>query len=225
MKRYNQYCPIAHALERVGERWSLLIVRDLLSGPKRYTDLAESLPGIGTNILAGRLRDLEAGGVVAKRKLPPPYAATVYELTEYGRDLEEAIQALARWGARTLGPPASLEEVTPGWSLEAVRALFDPFAARDVHAVWELRIGEEQTVVRIADGELVEVRSGAAEEPDLVLECDFDAFYELMTRTLSPLDALTQGRARIEGDAAELERLTEVLNLEPRYVAARPTLV
>src|SRR3954463_11482268 len=97
-KRYDQFCPIAHALSLVGERWSLLIVRELLRGEKRYTDLAAGLPGIGTNILATRLRDLEAVGVVRRRKLPPPAASTVYELTDYGADLEETIHSLARWG-------------------------------------------------------------------------------------------------------------------------------
>ena len=104
-KRYDQYCPVCHALGLVGERWALLVVRELLQGPKRYTDLLEGMPGIGTNILASRLRELEAGGVVQKRKLPPPAASTVYELTEYGKQLEEPLYALARWGARTLGPP------------------------------------------------------------------------------------------------------------------------
>ena len=106
-KRFDQYCPMAHALSLVGERWALLVVRELLKGPKRYTDLAAGLPGIGTNILATRLRELEAGGVVRKRKLPPPAASTVYELTEYGAGLEEVIHALARWGARSLGPAAA----------------------------------------------------------------------------------------------------------------------
>ena len=99
MKRFEQYCPLAHALSLVGERWSLLIVRELLQGPKRYTDLAQGLPGIGTNILAARLRELEGCGIVAKRKLPPPWASTVYELTEYGEELREALYSLSRWGA------------------------------------------------------------------------------------------------------------------------------
>jgi DNA-binding HxlR family transcriptional regulator len=225
MKRYGQYCPVAHALEAVGERWSLLIVRDLLRGPKRYTDLADGLPGIGTNILAGRLRDLEAMDIVVRRKLPPPAAVTVYELTDYGRDLEEAIQALARWGARTLGPPQTEEQITPGWTLDALRALFDPFAARGLDATYEFRIAPEHTSMRVRDGELVEVRPGPADEPDLVLECDFNAFYDLMARTLSPEDGLAEGRLRIEGDEDELERLVSILSFAPRYVAARPTLV
>src|SRR4029078_3960209 len=103
-KRYDQFCPIAHALSLVGERWSLLVVRELLKGPRRYTDLAGGLPGIATNILATRLRELEAGGVVRKRRLPPPVASTVYELTEYGAGLEEAIHPLARWRARSVRP-------------------------------------------------------------------------------------------------------------------------
>ena len=219
MKRYGQYCPIAHALGAIGERWSLLIVRDLLRGPKRYTDLAEGL-GIGTNVLASRLRDLEQAGLVTRRKLPPPATTvTVYELTDYGRDLEEALQALARWGARTLGPPGPDDAVDPGWSLDALRAMFDRDAARDVDATYELRIDEEQTSVRIADGALVEVRTGPAEAPDLLLETDMETFYGLLVRTLDPLDALADERVRIDGDAGELERLLRIFNLESRSVA------
>ena len=121
-KHYGQYCPVAHALELVGERWSLLVVRELLGGPKRYTDLAGALPGIGTNILANRLRDLEAAGVVEKRRLPPPAAANVYALTEYGEELREPLYALGRWGARSLGPPKAEDNLAPGWLVNAVRA-------------------------------------------------------------------------------------------------------
>src|SRR6266571_3966337 len=96
-KRYDQYCPIAHALGLVGERWSLLIVRELLQGPRRYTDLSASLPGIGSNILAARLKDLETAGLVAKRRLEPPFASQVYELTEYGHGLKPVMRELALW--------------------------------------------------------------------------------------------------------------------------------
>ena len=122
-KRYDQYCPVCHALGLVGERWALLVVRELLKGPKRYTDLLEGLPGVGTNILAARLRELEAGGIVRKRKLPPPAASTVYELTEYGQELEEPLYALARWGARSLGPPGKKDHLYPDWGLDAFAAL------------------------------------------------------------------------------------------------------
>src|SRR4029450_13405093 len=114
-KRYERYCPMAHALDLVGERWALLVVLELMHGPKRYSDLAEGLPGIGTNILASRLRDLEACGVVARRTLPPPAAARGYGLTEYGRELRPAMRELALWGARSLGPPTSEDELFDGW--------------------------------------------------------------------------------------------------------------
>src|SRR6058998_509654 len=114
-KRYDQYCPVAHALDLVGERWALLVVRELMDGPLRYTDLLERLDGCGTNILAARLRRLEAGGVVQKRRLAPPYASTVYELTEYGSGLRLVLHELALWGVRSLGPPPDDAELQEGW--------------------------------------------------------------------------------------------------------------
>ena len=153
-KRYDQFCPIAHALSLVGERWSLLVVRELLKGPRRYTDLAGGLPGIGTNILATRLRDLEAGGVVRKRKLPPPVASTVYELTEYGAGLEEAIHAIARWGARSLGPPDSVEVVDPEWGLDAFPALLYPERARGLTETYVIGVDASTFTVRLEDGGL-----------------------------------------------------------------------
>src|ERR1700730_14711310 len=114
-KHYDQYCPVAHALDVVGDRWALLVVRELTKGPKRYTDLAEGLPGIGTNILAARLRDLEAAGVATKKTLPPPADSRVYELTDYGRELKPVMRELALWGARSLGPPTADDELLPGW--------------------------------------------------------------------------------------------------------------
>ena len=138
MRKFDQYCPVAHALTLVGERWSLLIVRELLHGPKRYTDLAHGLPGIGTNILAARLRELEQAGIVQKRTLPPPAASAVYELTEYGAELREALYALARWGARTIGPPGPDDELYPEWGVNALPALFDADAARGLTETYAL---------------------------------------------------------------------------------------
>src|SRR5262249_28310286 len=126
-KGYDQYCPVAHALDLVGERWALLVVCELMRGPKRYTDLADTL-GIGTNILAARLRDLEACGIVAKRTLPPPAASRVYELTDYGHALKGVIRELALWGARSLGPPTDAAELFPGWLVNALDAVLAPVA-------------------------------------------------------------------------------------------------
>jgi DNA-binding HxlR family transcriptional regulator/putative sterol carrier protein len=219
MKRYDQFCPIAHALSLVGERWALLVVRELLNGPKRYTDLVHGLPGIGTNILAARLRDLEGAGVVQKRKLPPPAASTVYELTPYGAELNESIYALARWGARTLGPPKPGDDLEPEWGLNAIPALFNPEGARDLEATWVLEVGEDVFSARIVR-DCVEATVGAVEDADAVIKLDLETFYWLVVGELEPDEALASGRVTVEGDPAVLERFVQVFNLAPRV----PTL-
>jgi DNA-binding HxlR family transcriptional regulator len=170
-KTYDQYCPIAHALDLVGERWSLLVVRDLLEhGPLRYSDLHSRLSGCGTNILAARLRDLERGGVIRKRRLPPPAASSVYELTSYGQGLRPVLHLLAHWGARSLGPPG--EDLRPGWLAGALRIAFPPAATgRSV----EFRVGDEHA--SLVDGEVV---CDAADAPDAVVTTDACGFYRLV---------------------------------------------
>ena len=219
MKRFDQYCPVAHALSLVGERWSLLVVRELLHGPKRYTDLAHGLPGIGTNILAARLRDLEEFGVVQKRKLPPPTPVTVYELTEYGKGLNEAIYALGRWGARTLGPPKAKDELYPEWGVNALPALFNPEAARGLTETYVLKIGDDVFTARIVDGAL-DASVGAADDADLVLETDMETFFLLASGELDPQEAVQSGAVQIEGIVDALDRCFRVLSLAPRVGAA-----
>jgi DNA-binding HxlR family transcriptional regulator len=171
MKKYGQYCPMAHALDVVGERWSLLIVRELLEeGPLRYTDLHCRLGGCGTNILAARLKQLEQGGVVHRRQLPPPAASTVYELTEYGEALRPVLHELAHWGARSLGPPVASDALETGWLAGALRIALPPTAAQI-----EFRVAEE--TAHVADGEAF---AGPADEPAAVVECDVGGFYELL---------------------------------------------
>ncbi len=193
-KHYDQYCPVAHALELVGERWTLLVVRELMNGPKRYTDLAEHLPGIGTNILAGRLRDLEACGVIAKRTLPPPAASRVYELTDYGRGLRPVMRELALWGARSLGPPTADDELYEGWLANALDTMFAPVAPS---GRFEFRVGDE--VASLVDGE---ARSGPVEQPDVVVEADPAGIYHLFIERR--LDLVS-----VEGDRGLLERLLD----------------
>jgi len=172
-KTYDQYCPIAHALDLVGERWSLLVVRELLEqGPLRYSDLHSRLSGCGTNILAARLRDLERGGVIQKRRLPPPAASSVYELTSYGQELRPVLHVLAHWGARSLGPPTPGEDLRPGWLAGALRIAFPPAATgRSV----EFRVGDEHA--SLVDGEVV---CGVADAPDAVVTTDACGFYRLV---------------------------------------------
>jgi DNA-binding HxlR family transcriptional regulator len=218
-KDYEQYCPLAHALGVVGERWTLLVVRELLHGPKRYTDLAEGLPGIGTNVLASRLRDLERFGVVRKRKLPPPAASTVYELTEYGLELEEVMCALARWGARSLGPPTPEDELYPEWGVNALPALFNAEAARGLTETYVFAVGPDVFTARIEDGRL-HASVGAAEDADLRVEMDMDTFFALAAGGLAPTDAVAGGRAKIDGDPRVFERCFTVLTLAPRQPVA-----
>jgi DNA-binding HxlR family transcriptional regulator len=218
-KHYEQYCPIAHAVGMLGERWTLLVVRELLNGPKRYTDLADGLPGIGTNVLAARLRDLEACGVVQKRKLPPPAASTVYELTEYGRELDEAIYALARWGVRSLGPPGPEDELYPEWGVNAFPALLNPEAARGLTETYVLRIGKDVFTARFEDGQLT-ASVGADDDADLRVEVDMETFFALASGNLPPREAVEQGLATVEGEVEALERCFTVFSFAPRVALA-----
>ena len=193
-KRYDMYCPVAHALGLVGERWALLVVLELLHGPKRYTDLAENLPGIGTNILASRLRDLEEHGIVTKRTLPPPAASRVYELTEYGHGLRPAIRELALWGARSLGPPSDDEELFPGWLANALDTVLAPLAPP---GRFEFRVGDE--IASLVDGEAL---PGPVENPEVVIEGEPEGIYYMFVDRR--LDLVS-----VEGDRDLLERLIE----------------
>src|SRR5215207_4475051 len=160
-RSYNQYCAVARALDVVGERWTLLIVRELSTGPKRFKDLLGGLPGIGTNLLAARLKDLERHELVRRTTLPPPAGSRVYELTDLGRSLEPVVVALGRWGSRFLGTPRPADDLKPGWAMVAVRAALKPGAASGARETYEFRIDEEVFHVRIEDGE-AETRQGTA---------------------------------------------------------------
>src|SRR6478735_9582808 len=195
VKRYEQYCPMAHALDLVGDRWALLVIRELMHGPKRYTDLVDRLPGIGTNILATRLRDLESNGIVARRVLPPPAASKVYELTEYGRGLRPAMRELALWGARSLGPPVVGDELFEGWLANAMDTVIAQLAPP---GRFEFRVGTE--VASLVDGEVV---GGPIADPQVVVEGDPEGIYGLFVNRC--LDLVT-----VTGDQALLERLLDV---------------
>ncbi len=194
-KRYDQYCPVAHALGLVGERWALLIVRELLHGPQRYTDLTANLPKIGTNILSSRLKDLEAGGIVTKRRLPPPAASQVYELTAYGQALKPVIRELAIWGIRSLGPPSLENAPAPHWLEHALETVFAPVAPA---GSFEFRVGED--VASISNGE---ARPGSLDDADVTATApDPAAFYHLFVdRQWDEIE--------VEGDRELLERLLD----------------
>jgi DNA-binding HxlR family transcriptional regulator len=170
-----------------------------MNGPKRYTDLAASLPGIGTNILAARLKELEESGLVEKRKLPPPAASTVYELTAYGHDLRPVLHELARWGARSLGPPP-LDALEEGWLVGALDIALSPLA---VPGKLAFRIGEEEA--SLVDGLSV---AGIVDDPDVLVESDAIGFYHLVVNR--QLDGV-----RIDGDGSKLLQLLDAFAPTP----------
>lgn len=204
-RTYGEACRFAYALDLVGERWALLIVRELLLGPKRFTDLRVGLPHASPNILSERLRELEKAGVLHRRKLPPPAAVQVYELTEWGRELEPVVTQLGAWGARSPVPPEH-REIGPDSIVLALRSLFDAGAAAGLEGTYELRIGGDPYTVEIAAGELALAR-GAAESPAAAIEVD-DAgtLAAVLTGELPLDDAVASGAARVEGTKKELRR-------------------
>ncbi len=209
-RTYGQFCGIAHALDLVGERWALLVVRDLILGPKRFTDLQRSLPGIGTNILSARLRQLEQNGVVQRRVLPPPAGSTVYELTDYGRELEEVLLALGRWGARSIGTREPDQALRSGWVGVAMRAYADPAATVGLEASYELVLDHGVLRVELLDGE-VRITEGSSEPADLVIETEDETLIGLLAGFLSPSEAIASGAVSLTGDESLLPRLLEAV--------------
>lgn len=172
-RRYNQYCGVARALDQVGERWSLLIVRDLLDGPQRYSDLQHRLAGIPSDMLANRLRHLEAAGVVRRTVLPPPAGSKVYELTERGRGLEATIVELARWGAELLGEPSADDVFDTRWIALSLRSRFRPDAAAGVDLTVHVVVDGETLAADVHDGRLATRGAPAGDEsPDVVVAGD-----------------------------------------------------
>ena len=209
-RRYDQYCTVARALDVVGERWTLLVVRELMTGPKRFKDLLGGLPGIGTNLLTARLKALEGHGIVQRATLPPPAGSNVYELTELGRSLEPVVVALSRWGARLMGARRGAEDLRPAWAAVALRATLEPEAAVETREVYGFRIDEEEFHVRVEGGE-AEARQGPASDPDLVLSGDTETFLAVATGRLGPAQAVESGKLRAEGDRDALARCLGML--------------
>jgi DNA-binding HxlR family transcriptional regulator/putative sterol carrier protein len=207
-RSYGEACRFAHALDVVGERWGLMVVRELLLGPKRFTDLREGLPRASTNILAERLRELEERGVIRRRKLPPPYGASVYELTEWGRELEPVVTQLGAWGARSPFPPDS-HQIGADSIVLALRSLFDPEAAGETVATYELRLGEDLFHIDVGDWE-IELRRGAAESPDAAIETDPATLAAVLTGQLSLDDGLKSGDVAIEGGKQAVRRFLKL---------------
>jgi len=219
-RTYDDGCAAAHALDLVGERWALLVVRELLLGPKRFTDLRAGLPNASPNVLAQRLRDLEEVGVVRRRKLPPPAASRVYELTDWGKELEPVIIRLGRWGARSPSKPRDAALGIDSLIL-SFRTMFDSDAAEGLEATYELRFGDDHFRAEVAEGRF-EVERGSAERPDAIIEADSNALARMVYEGRPLAEALRSGDVKIEGDGSAVERFLGLFPLpEPATLAAK----
>jgi len=211
-RSYGDACGIARALDVVGERWALMVVRELLLGPKRFTDLRAGLPHVSPDVLAQRLRDLEQAGVVHHRRLPPPYASQIYELTVSGRALEPVLMELGRWGGTYAPPPSDDMCMSPDAYALSLRALFDPLRAGAFAARVELRLGEERLRVVIADGH-VEADRGELPDADVVIETDPATLIDVLHGHRPLAAALRAGTMRFAGDKRKARRFTELFPL------------
>jgi len=205
-RSYAQLCGIATAFDVIGDRWAALIVRDLLLGSLRFGELAEGLPGIGTNTLAARLKDLEGSGVVRRQLLPLPDRGTVYELTPYGRELEPILMGLGRWGTRSMGRLSPDVAARSRWLVAAMLAFHDEERRVARPTTWELRLTDGAFTVR-AKGTDLTVAAGAPDDADLVITTGDEQLHRLLTHRLAPSEAVATGAVSVEGDVSELPRL------------------
>jgi DNA-binding HxlR family transcriptional regulator len=214
-RRYSDGCAIATALDYVGERWALLVVRELLLGPKRFTDLQDGLPGAGSKVLAKRLRELDSAGVVRRRTLPPPASSQVYELTEWGAQLDAIVVALGHWGAGA--PEPSADHVGADSAMIRLRSLFSPQPERPWTATYEMRLGRYRFTTWVADGHLVDMSRGEPHErPDTIIDTDPDTLDHVLGVEQALTKAINDGRLTITGDDQAGQRLFDAVRIPTR---------
>jgi DNA-binding HxlR family transcriptional regulator len=211
-RTYGDRCGVARALDMVGERWALLVVRELLLGPKRFTDLRAGLPHVGPDVLAQRLRELEHAGIVRRATLPPPAGSRVYELTERGRRLEEVVVALGRFGSVAPFPPGDDAQIGVDAVVIALKSLFDATAADGLTARYELRLGEQRFALDVADGRLG-VQRGGAPAADAAIETDPATLATVLWHGRALDEARRAGDVAIEGDRRAVARLLRLFPL------------
>jgi DNA-binding HxlR family transcriptional regulator len=216
-RTYGQYCGISRAMEVLGERWVPLIVRDLLVSPKGYTDLRRGLPRVPVDVLSARLRELEHTGIIRAVHAPDESATDIYEITEYGRELEDIVVRLGRWGARMLGEPRSEDIFTESIMGMTLKSTFRPERARRLRLGFELHILDFVVYARIDNGTL-STGVGPLPDADLVVESGY-AIKDLMTGELSAAVALASGAVRVSGDPALFSKFTQLFRLPPPVTA------
>ena len=201
MKRYGQFCSVARALDLLGDRWAMLVVRELLLGPKRYTDLLDGLPRVGTNVLAVRLRELEDAGIITRETLRPPAASKVYVLTDDGWALRPVFDELARWGLRLMDEPQRGDAIRSSWLVYSL-AICTPATGMQKGSELELRVNEPYTLA-VRDGRF-EARQGAAARPVAVIEATPESLFRLVTGQARGLE-----RIAIDGDTRAAKQFLE----------------
>lgn len=212
-RSYNQYCGLAYALDIIGERWTLLIVRELIAGPRRFKDLIAGLPDISTNLLAERLKSLEQQRLLRRRILPPPAGSTVYELTPLGQALEKTLLELGKWGSQFVPPsPEGATVLHAGSYALTLKTFFRPELARGINETYELHIDNEVLQVQINDGE-IHVRQGETRKADAIFQTDMPSYLTLLQRQIQPEEAISRGMIRIEGDPGALTRFLNLCGL------------
>ncbi|MEV6136790.1 winged helix-turn-helix transcriptional regulator [Nocardia sp. NPDC051990] len=207
-RSYGDPCGVARSLDVIGERWALLVVRDLLLGPKRFNDLLGGLPGVSPNVLSQRLRDLVDHGVVHRRDLGAPARVHLYELTEWGRELEPVLLQLGRWGSQAPLPPD--RELGLDSLLLSIKAGFDPARADELHGTYEFRVDADTYVAEITDGS-VQINRGSTARPDATLTINIDTLRAVCAGRRILADAVRSGDLHLDGDQQAATRLTDLL--------------
>jgi DNA-binding HxlR family transcriptional regulator len=215
-RTYGDRCGVARALDLVGERWALLVVRELLLGPKRFTDLRAGLPHVSPDVLAQRLRELEDAGIVRRDKLPPPAGSRIYELTDRGRELEPIILELGRFGSVAPFPPGDAAIGVDALAI-ALKSLFAPSATDGLPATYELRLGEDRFRIRVVGGRL-DLSRGSADGPDATIDAKPAALAEVLWHGRKLRDAQKSGDITITGREEAAKRFLALFPL-PRAAA------
>jgi DNA-binding HxlR family transcriptional regulator/putative sterol carrier protein len=221
--RYQQYCALARALDVVGDRWTLLIVRELVPGPRRFIDLVEGLPGISRNLLTQRLRDLERDGIIARQELPPPAARQVYELTDDGRGLADVMSALIGWGARRLGERTPGDSVRARWSAVAMSVLTNREAAKGVSETYQYVVGDSAFYFTLDDGS-IQLHDGRAEDPAVTVTTDEETWADIASGNLTASSATATGALTVAGDRQAAKRMGKIFSRDQVLAQAKATM-
>ena len=218
--RYQQYCALARTLDVAGDRWTLLIVRELAPGPRRFTDLIDGLPGIPRNLLTDRLRALERDGIVARQELPPPAARQVYVLTDDGLDLAVAMAPLIAWGARRMGDRNPGESFHARWPAVAMAGLADREATKGVSESYQYLVGDSAFHFTVDDG-LVELHDGRAQDPAVTVTTDEETWEGIASGKVTASSAAATGALTVGGDPEAAKRLRRIFAREPMLAQAQ----